>query len=127
MADPTPEGELPISQRLDPRTPSPDDPEPRSEIYSPGKLANDYAFFMKHDEPENFDPNKPLPQKQRELFHLYEEDKVTDAIQAWEWFLGRKWSEFDKEEKELVYSNLNDDEKSEFGHLLGHGSFNVRR
>lgn len=118
MADPTPESELPLSQRLTPRTPSPDDPEERSEIYSPEKLENDYKFFMEHDDPEHYDPNKSLAEKQRDLFHLYEEGKVKDAIQAWEWFLGRKWSEFDQEEKDLVHGNLSDEEKTKFGHLL---------
>lgn len=107
---------IPLSESITPRTPSSADKDPRSEAYTEARLTSDYELFMKDQ--EGYDPNKPLSQKQRELFKLYEKGEVDEPIQAWEWMLGRKWEEFDAEERALVLKNLSPEERSQFGHLL---------
>ncbi len=116
FAPTSPDSNIPISERITPRSPNPLDTKPRSKVYSEQKLNNDYEMFLEGS-PE-YNKSNPLPEKQKELFHLYEKGEVKDPIQAWEWFLGRKWDEFDAEERKLVSDNLNDQEKGKFGHLL---------
>lgn len=110
---------IPVSQWLEPRTPSESEPNTRSQTYTPARLENDWDFFIKrYGEPEDYDQNKPLGEKQRDLFRFYERDKVNDTVQAWEWFLGRLWDEFDDDEKRLVLDNLNPAERARHGHLF---------
>ncbi len=113
MNEPTPEAQAPLSERITPKAPAMPDGKPRSEIYSEVKLGNDYKLFMEGQ--EGFDPNKPLEQKQRELFSLLEKGEVQDPIQAWEWMTARNWREWDAEDKKLVWDNLTPEQKADLG------------
>lgn len=111
MADP--HSELPpISESFTPIPPVVDG-VPRSDMYSVVKLGNDYDLFMGRQ--EGYDPNKPIEQKQRDLFGLYERGVVRDTIQAWEWMLSRKWNEWDSVDKRDVWGHLKPVERDNLG------------
>ena|SRR3989344_731287 len=120
------EAAVPLWETISPRTPSPDDATPRSRIYTPDKLANDYALYLEGT--PGFDPEMPLAKKQTALFKLLEQpvvlpdgDEVSfadDPIQAWEFMLGRKYDEWDAEEQRLVWDNLPEDQRTSIKHLF---------
>jgi hypothetical protein len=116
MPEPGTGDKTPIQSKPEPKpiSPSPatEGQQPRSRIYSEEKLRNDYSLFT-GKEPGA----KTIAEVQKELYDLLSAGEVEDENQAFEWLLGRKWSEFDDDDRSVIRQFASDEGKRQYGHI----------
>jgi len=96
---------IPFSERETPN--KIDDAEEGS--YTKARLEGDYNLFLEGT--SGFDENKPVEEKQKELFKMFEKGEVEDPGQAWEWWFGKKWQSWSAQEADTAMANSPDTAK----------------
>lgn len=85
-----------------------------SKVYSEKFINNDYKLLLEGS--TKYNTNLSIKEKQEALFNF--SLSQDDPIQAWEYKLGKKWDEWNKEEKSIVFKKLTPEQVQEYNHLF---------